>query len=152
LIAQEPEVKTHKHEFGAQAGFTTGVGFSYRHWFDRFGLQVAGIPIKTSDYFFGSIGVTGLYTLKNSKYIRAYLYLGNHYIYTYDEYETWDINSSSAGNTIKETNQQYNVGFGPGFSVGRIVEFNLMIGYGLYDITGELNMLPTGEIGLYFTF
>jgi hypothetical protein len=46
----------------------------------------------------------------------------------------------------------YNLGIGPGFAFGGVVRFNLMVGYGFYDIFGKLNMFPTGEMGLYFRF
>ena len=149
-FTQESSFETFKHEFGAHAGFTTGVGLSYRHWFNRVGLQLTAIPIKTDDSFFGSAGFTGLYSLKKTKYIRAYLYLGNHLLFTNDYYEYDDM-----GNYVGEQSKysrQYNIGFGPGFSFGKVVAFNLMFGYGLYDVTDKFNMYPTGEIGVYYMF
>ncbi len=154
IINGQEETKTHKNEFGGQAGFTTGLGFSYRHWFNDFGLQISGIPIKTDNMFFGSIGGTALYTLKNTKYIRTYLYMGAHYIYskdTYDYYDYYDGTSYIYEETT-DIEEILNIGIGPGFAVGRIVEFNLQIGYGAYDILYEFNLLPTIEIGLFYTF
>ncbi len=157
VVCGQEETKTHKNEFGAQAGFTTGLGFSYRHWFNDFGLQISGIPIKGDEFFFGSIGGTALYTLKNTKYVRTYLYLGAHYIYSKDTYDAYEYNDyyddiTYSYEATTEIEEILNIGFGPGFSVGRIVEFNLQIGYGAYDILYEFNLFPTIETGLYYTF
>ena len=46
----------------------------------------------------------------------------------------------------------YNIGLGPGFGFGKTVRFNLMLGYGFYDIFNKFNIFPAGEIGLYFRF
>lgn len=138
VLAQEKpsdfEIKA--NEFGIHAGFTTGLGLSYRHWFNNNGVQLTFLPIFTDDLTFISGGVTLLHSFKENKYFRFYGYIGNHYIY----------------NTESDNEQQYNLGIGPGFAFGNTVRFNLMVGYGLYDVFNRLNMLPTGEIGLYFCF
>jgi len=149
-FAQE-EKEYYKNEFGAHAGFTSGVGLSYRHWFNRVGAQVTAIPIKSDNMFFGSLGLTGMYSLKRSKYVQAYLYLGNHF-FTYDDtYYEYDP-STGYETEHKQRNTQYNIGFGPGFSFGRVVTFSLMVGYGAYDVMDRFNLLPTGEIGVYYMF
>jgi len=124
------------NEFGVHVGATTGLGLSLRHWFNKPGIQITVLPIGTDDLTFVSGALTALYSFKQTKYVRVYGYLGNHLLYnTENKYET-----------------QYNVGIGPGFSFGRTVTFNLMFGYGFYDIVNRLNMYPTGEMGLYFRF
>lgn len=148
-FAQEDISDNYKNEFGGHAGAVTGVGFSYRHWGDnRLGFQVTGIPVKMDGDFWASVGFTGLYTLKKTKYVRTFLYFGNHVLFQ-EEYVQDPYYYSS---DEKEMTTQYNLGFGPGFSFGRIVAFNLMFGYGIYDIGGEFNMFPTGEIGVYYMF
>jgi len=146
-FGQEKEpVATLKNEFGMQLGATTGYGFSYRHWFNKFGLQTTGFYGK-QDIQFASAGLTFLYSVRESDASRFYLYWAHSYFYVkegqsddyyYDD-ELYEINS-------------YNIGFGPGFSFGRIVRFNLMLGYGLYDVTDGFYIFPTGEIGLYYCF
>lgn len=138
VTAQEsvPDFETKANEFGIHAGFSTGLGLSYRHWFDNNGIQLTFLPVFTDDLTFVSGGFSVLHSFKESKYFRFYGYLGNHIIH----------------NTDAEFETQYNMGIGPGFSFGKTVRFNLMVGYGLYDVFNRLNMLPTGEIGLYFCF
>jgi hypothetical protein len=137
------EVINRSNELGMHAGFTTGLGLSFRHWSDRYGVQISAIPIKANDFQFISGGLTGMYSISNQKYHRFFLYLGNHILlmdridYLYDEVENDVI---------------YNVGFGAGFEVGRKVRFNIMAGYGGYDLLNAPNysLLPTIETGLYF--
>jgi hypothetical protein len=149
VFSQEvQEEKPKSNEFGGQAGFTTGVGLSYRHWFNKVGFQITALPIKTDNFRFYSAGITGLYSFIDSKYVKVFGYIGNHYYYReYEEITLFDNTDDDM-----TTKQSYNIGFGPGFAFGRIVTFNLMIGYGLFDVLGEFNMFPTGEIGLYFKF
>ena len=134
-----------KNEFGLQLGATTGFGFSYRHWFNKFGLQTTGFYGKETDAF-GSAGLTFMYSVREAITSRFYLYCANSYFYAkegqrddyYDD-ELYEINS-------------YNIGIGPGFSFGKVVRFNLMFGYGLYDVLDNFYVFPTGEIGLYYCF
>lgn len=133
LAAAQDDQKIRNHQVGANLGFTTGMGISYRYWPSKLGVQTTFIPIKTDSLKFFSFGLTGLLTLTEKNHFKTFLYLGNHLV-------------SSNGH------QEYNIGFGPGFSVGSTVRFNLMIGYGFFDVTDTFNMLPTGEIGLYYKF
>ena len=34
-------------EIGVHAGFTTGMGFSFRYWMKKYGVQITAIPIIT---------------------------------------------------------------------------------------------------------
>jgi len=146
ITAQEGEnneVINRSNELGMHAGFTTGLGLSFRHWSDKFGVQITAIPIKANDFQFISAGLTGMYSLSNQKYYRFYLYLGNHVLLVKNT-STWD------GSNVNEN--IYNIGFGPGFEVGRKVRFNIMAGYGAYDLLNapDYSLLPTIEAGLYF--
>ena len=126
------------NEFGAHAGFTTGVGLSYRHWSEKIGVQITALPVfSKNDGAFISAGLTGMYSINNSKYVRFYAYLGNHIMY---------YNSHGYTETI------YNIGAGPGFSFGKIVSFNVMFGYGVIDVTNNYRSTLVGEIGLYYKF
>lgn len=131
--AQEKE-KTQNQQIGGHIGFTTGMGISYRYWPSKLGIQATFIPIKTDTTQFISFGLTGLLRLSEKNHFKTFLYLGNHLV-------------------SKNNHQEYNIGFGPGFSVGSsTVRFNFMIGYGFFDVTDTFNMLPTGELGVYYKF
>jgi hypothetical protein len=144
---EEPALKIPKNEFGLQAGATTGFGFSYRHWFNKFGLQTTAFYGKETDVF-GSAGLTFMYSVRESNYSRFYFYCAHSYLYAK---EGQSENDDFYDDDLYEINS-YNIGIGPGFSFGRVIRFNLMFGYGLYDVTDNFYVFPTGEIGLYYCF
>lgn len=151
VFAQENNnERIRKNEFGVNAGFTTGVGFSYRFWPKKVGFQLTALPIKENDNLWVSVGVTGLVKLYDAKYIRVFGYLGNHLLYKSEK----EIYQNYPYSPIERTtiNKLYNVGFGPGFGFGNVVKFNIMFGYSAQDILDDFNLLPTGEIGLYYAF
>lgn len=149
VFSQEAENNTTKlntNYLGLHAGFTTGLGLSFRHWSNKYGVQLTAIPIKTDNIQFISAGLTGLYSIRNEKYYRHFLYLGNHLLI--NQVETYyDYN----GNYKEEQKTSYNAGFGYGFEVGKKVRFNLMVGYAGYNLLEtDYSLLPTAEMGLYF--
>ena len=155
IYAQDSEkVQFKKNEIGVNAGATTGLGLSYRHWFGKAGFQLTGLPIKTDNVTIYSLGVTALYSFYDSHYVRVFGYLGNHYFVDKETQtnERWINGSLSGAEKTTYDHSSYNVGFGPGFAFGTVVRFNLMVGYGFYDLLGSFQMYPTGEIGIYYNF
>jgi len=149
----ENEVKV-IHQLGLHAGSTTGIGLSYRFWPGRLGFQVTLLPFKNNaeqinngdnDRFnpfselefprgqFVSLGLTALSTVKQFGKSKMFAYWGNHLLLLDDE-------------------SIYSTGIGIGFFYEAPVCFNLMLGYGAYDITNSLLLLPAAEIGVYYRF
>jgi hypothetical protein len=154
VYSQDAEIKTvKKNEFGFNAGPTTGLGLSYRHWFGKVGFQLTGLPIKTENATVYSAAFTALYNFYDAQHIRVYGFLGNHYFVTNEEttVDFWD-NGTYSPYTETSKNESYNIGIGPGFAFGSVVRFNLMAGYGFYDVLDEVKMFPTVEIGVYYNF
>jgi len=152
LSAQENQpVEIKNNEFGFHAGFVTGLGLSYRHWIYDAGIQLTVLPIKTQEFTFVSAGFSFLYSLHRSKYIMVYGYLGNHYYYNTHDEESYNPNTGFY-EQHNVSDSGYNIGFGPGFAFGKVVRFNIQVGYGFHDVTDEFNLYPTGEMGLYFLF
>lgn len=149
IIAQEDPEPTRVHEFGIHAGFVSGVGLSYRYWPQKLGVQITALPVKTDEVTFISVGVTGLYSFYESRRVRFFGYFGNHLLYKRDRDYTYSYGYQYEYYEYKKKTE-YNLGFGPGFGFGTRVRFNIMAGYGLYDIFGKLNIMPTAEIGLYY--
>jgi hypothetical protein len=144
-----PSVETKNNELGIHIGATTGIGLSYRHWFDKIGFQLTVLPVKTEQVTFISAGVSALYSFYDSKYVSVFGFLGSHYsVRERDE----DIDDIGINRTDRVKESSCNFGIGPGFGFGRTVRFNLMVGYGFYDVFEKFNMFPTGEIGLYYRF
>ena len=65
--AENNTVKNRSNELGIHAGFTTGLGLSFRHWSEKFGVQITAIPIKSNDFKFISGGLTAMYSITNQK-------------------------------------------------------------------------------------
>lgn len=155
---EDSKIEILNNEFGFNIGATTGIGFSYRHWGDRFGLQITALPYKFEEDQFISAAITGMFSLRRTKYIRTFLYWGNHVLSDTEYNEYYDYDSETGIYTYygqDEVKTQFNSGFGIGFSLGRIVAFNVSVGYGAYDIFGgsdDFSLMPTGEIGLYWKF
>ena len=153
--AQEEEARSRStnpfvNEVGFNAGATTGLGLSYRHWFDRAGIQITAMPYKLENEALISGGLTAMLSLHNARYVRIFGYWGNHLWY-----RSWRHTDYNTGATKTDTDTRYNTGVGFGFSLGRVVAFNISIGYGAYNVLGgwdALSLLPTGEVGLYWRF
>jgi hypothetical protein len=75
-----PYLMVKRNELGMHIGASTGIGLSYRHWFDRIGFQLTALPIKTDYNTFISAGATALYSFYDSRHIMVFGYLGSHYI------------------------------------------------------------------------
>jgi len=153
-ISQTGKTVSNGHQLGVHAGTTTGVGLSYRYWPGKVGFQATLLPYKneaegTEDHEIGrfypfsdlelpggqfvSIGLTGLAGIKQFGRSLMFAYWGNHLLLLDDQ-------------------SVFSSGIGIGFSYDAPVSFNLMLGYGAYDITNSLVLFPAAEIGLYFRF
>jgi len=154
LFAQDNVVSAKRaHEFGFNAGATTGIGLSYRYWPNKTGFQITALPIKTDDETFINVGLAGLQTFYDSRLTRFFGYLGSSYVVEDDLVYEYVYNSGTGSYdeiSTNEHNTKLNIGFGPGFAFGSRVRINIMAGYGFYDILGDFNIFPTGEIGLFF--
>lgn len=142
-----------RHEVGVNSGFCTGLGFAYRHWFGRWGAQAVGIPYRSDGDTFISLGLTGLYSLKETARTRVFLYWGNHFIYNkfhYNDFEPVGDHYVEVEKTRVERNLNSAVGLG--FSLGATVGFNAMFGYAVYDIFLGRDILPSAEMGLFWRF
>lgn len=148
---EQPAADFRKNEFGIHAGAVTGLGLSYRHWFDKAGIQITALPVKTDYETFISAGLSGLYAFHTGRYVMVFGYLGNHIFINEESKDVYNPQTRNT-ETVYEDRLYYNFGFGPGFAFGKVVRFNLMVGYGFYDVFERFNMYPTGEIGLYFRF
>jgi hypothetical protein len=131
--AKESENRAFNNYVGLNAGYTSGLGFTFGYWPNKIGAQISILPISTEQEKFFSLAITTFYTLKKGNHIKSYFFLGNHLV-------------------SNEIDTEYNIGFGPGFEVGSRVVYSLRGGFGFYDITDTFSMLPTIDMGVYFKF
>jgi len=145
---------------GLNAGFISGLGPSYRHWFDHQGVQVSLLPLyfKDKDYSGGMLDLSINHMLAISESSQrtfwdyrtrslSYFYWGAHYMLTKDQgtREDWYYNSNT--NDYGYTNEFYDelqqsLWAGGGFGVQTIVgdlAFSIGVGYmGYFDIYRDL--------------
>lgn len=135
-----------RNALGIGAGFTTGIGVSYRYYFSKFGLQVTFGPLQDNDTHRYSTGLTFIYNIIETSKTNFFLYQGNHYFYTKEKYHStyYPFNN--------KTTDYFNNGIGMGmeFIILKRVSFNLMGGYGVYKSFKYFSL--TGETGLYYKF
>jgi len=142
-----------KHYIGLHAGTTTGIGFSYRFWPKKLGIQATSVPIFTKDGYLISFGLSGLYTLKTGKYVNLYSYVGNHLALTQTTQYYYDPILQKDTETIINSTS-YNIGAGIGYQIKflKVLDFNLQGGLGFFEINKITSLGPAGEIGLYYHF
>ena len=128
--------KNRSHYFGFNAGFTTGVGFSFIYQPKKDGIQFTFFPLFDKDDYWVSTGLTYLRTLEQYKRTSIFLYVGNHLLFS-----------------SKNEDVLYFVGVGPGIDVGsEIIRFRFSFGLAVMNIPSNVMVRPTGEIGLFYKF
>jgi hypothetical protein len=177
-IAQETEEKQDKNEVGLNAGATTGLGLSYRRWAGNAGVQATVMPIFTDNFDLLSTGLSFLYTVKEHRNLKVFMFVSSHYFYSRNEFhrsQTPDniystSSSTSADLMLEDINcgwcippaiiesveynrivEELGFGLGPGFSFGRKVKLNVMLSYGIFPLN-KINVYPALEIGGYYAF
>jgi hypothetical protein len=150
-----------KHNIGAGAGFVTGYGLSYRQWFDRNGLQLTFAPYynqnSSSTDFTLSLGATGLYLIKEAKYVNLIAYYGPHFWYSSHRNSlggAYDPVTGMYTSSYTSTQKLLFVGGGPGFDFHFWkISFNLMFGFAFRtDFENNSGISFTGETALYYSF
>lgn len=127
------------HSFGVNAGFTTGLGFSYRYWPARSGFQVTAFPLydKTNKMLY-SFGTTYLFDIKQhdySRYLtsRVMMFASNHITnFSYD----------------KRVIDNIGLGIGLDLICGNAI-VNFMLGYGALDVIHDFKTRPIVEFGVF---
>jgi hypothetical protein len=85
-FSQETIQKKYKSAIGLGAGYTTGMGISYRYFPKNIGVQFNFIPLY-QDYgksYFINLGATLLLNLKENERNSFYFYWGNNLMYGKD--------------------------------------------------------------------
>lgn len=145
------------HYLGLNAGFTTGVGFSYKYVKNRIGFQFSGIPIVNDGDLWTSAGIA--FTVRSKKSLTSgkkyapLLYFGAHTILESQEqycYYDWSTGAEVSNEKITDFSLVSGaIGFGFDYKLNENFLFNFMTGYGLY-YTGSFSTNLSGEIGLHY--
>jgi hypothetical protein len=160
LFAQESpdytgERSSFKHSLGLHAGASTGQGFSYRYFPEKWGIQITGIPIFNGNQgYYTSSAVSILYKIKEHKKVDLFAYLGNHLIF--ERYQSYYWPGPWPGEEPGFiTDRTYNIGLGAGINIHlwTVLDLSLQAGYGLNSWNNApISTIFSGEIGVYYKF
>jgi len=160
LFAQESpdftgERSSFKYSLGLHAGASTGQGFSYRYFPNKWGVQVTGIPIfNGNNGFYTSSAVSILYKIKEHKKLDLFTYLGNHLVF--ERYQSYyGIWPEPEPGPTYVTDRTYNIGLGAGVNIHywEVLDLSIQAGYGLTSWNNApLYTVFSSEIGVYYKF
>ena len=150
-----------KFNIGAAAGYTTGLGLSYRQWIGSMGYQITLAPFfsendDNSTAFF-SFGTTVLRKFNEARFVNLFAYCGAHLFYYSDIYKKRPTFPDDGYTYYTEDSRTRKIilGAGPGLDFHFLrISFNLMCGIaGNYETyTGNYGYSMTGETALYYSF
>ena len=148
--AAEVEKGFYPHNIGAGAGFATGNGLSYRHWFpSKFGFQITMAPLYSKNEQWVSAGLSVLRIFKQARFVNLFGYAGIHGLYRYNEFE-----DEKTEETKTEEIKTVYLGAGPGIDIHFWhLSLNIMFGYaGLVELPDDLGAQFSAETALYYSF
>lgn len=136
------------HHIGVFAGTSGGVGFTYRYFKRKVGMQVTALPLFSNDGSAVFVGGELMASIFRSEKINFYSYMGYHLIYdkTITEYDTikseyTDINSIGG------------LGFGIEMFAGRRVSINFQLGLNYYYFDeNSWGTRPDVGFGIFYRF
>jgi hypothetical protein len=128
--------KNYKQAIGAVAGFSIGIGPSYRYQPKKLGIQVEIIPYKDRFVTILYSGLTFLYTLRDSQKMIFFAYQSNEY---YEHRKSFTEHYFING-----------LGMGMEFKIYGGLYYDLMTGFAGYENFRYYSL--TGETGLFMKF
>ncbi len=150
--------KKSKHSFGFNVGMTSGLGFSYRYMSDKFGFQVASIPVFTQEQkLFLFQGFEFDFITKKKEKVDQFIYIANGLVftrerekYTYNEYLSYE---EPNGKTVYVDEIKkgflYRAGGGWGVRIKGDNKLDLTLRIGALWYSGP-GFLPSAGIGLHY--
>lgn len=136
------ETGRYNQYLGWGGGTSTGVGLAYRSWPGDFGFQVMAVPVVSNDFQFGSLGVTGLWTLQDLQWTKFFSYAAaNTMGFRSTTSSTWEARTA--------------LGAGIGFELVWFdhIAFDIMAGYGFHAVFPNMQTVGTTftvESGLFY--
>jgi hypothetical protein len=130
------------HALGFNAGFSTGVGLSYRYQHYKHSYQFTIFPLIAEDVFVLNLGGRYAYNFKEVNKTRFFGYIGH-----------------SAGTSFNEYDDDYAIRLvtGAGFGIEQDLTKNLSLNFGAgyayyYYNFDDSKLTLTAELGLFYKF
>lgn len=156
LIAQtdSTNVSELNHNLGIAAGFTVGLGPSYRYMPNKDGIQVTFVPLVESEETRLWTGLTYLHQVsRDFKHQSSFSSNIFYYLSAFHRYEKLIVSAYSNNSGYYATysyDNFFNVGTGLGYEIEALkhLSINIMIGYA--GVRNFEILSPTIESGIYF--
>lgn len=153
----EKTEKVRKHSIGLGAGFTSGLGLTYRYMPSDIGVQLVAGGYKSENESLGSGGITFLYRLLATEKANFFTYYSNSVWYrqysSYNYYSSYDPALGYYRSYYQDKEKTtWNTGLGLGLEIlaGNKVGFSFMLGWAGYDTFNLI--LPTAETSILIKF
>ncbi len=142
LITTTTSEKNQKyHALGFNAGFSTGVGLSYRYHHYKHSYQFTIFPIIAKDVFLFNLGGRYAYNFKEVNKTRFFGYIGHSAGTSFYEYDDYAIRLVTGA------------GFGIEQDLTKNLSLNFGAGYAYYYYNFDDSKLTlTAELGLFYKF
>ncbi len=134
-VVEKPVEKESNHNVGFVAGYSTGLGLSYKYENGKNGVQFSFLPIISENFTFVSLGCTLMHTFYEAENSGLFVYQGNHLI-VFDE----------------STMYVAGLGVGMDFTLTKKISFSLMGGYALNNYERGRLLSMSLESGLFYKF
>ncbi len=153
---EEYSYKKSKHAVGFGAGYSTGIGITYRHSFNKFGVQLAGFPYVSDNHTSYNLGLTFLYNFIQTDKSIFFLYQGNRFYYD-DSDDVYFIGNATEiiyyNSQSIERELVNSLGLGYEFLVYDRIGLSFMGGYAFSAKDYDSNSLSfTGEFSALYHF
>ena len=137
------------HKLGIHAGFTSGLGISYKALFNnKTMLQLVSIPVASKYTKFINSGISLKFKFKDLPEWDFYYYGALNHIYdestVYNNF--YDNGMSNNDDYTRTTLSKFNTSAGISIEYGKgeFIKWNIQLGYGIYNLgTEEWSTLPS---------
>ena len=150
----EKETKQKYHALGFNAGFSTGLGLSYRYQSYKHSFQTSFLPIATNDLNFMNLGLRYAYAIRANNGTKFFGYLGHSAAYISEKIYNYDYFNETG---IERWEENYRFVTGAGFGIdqelSKSTSLNFSGGYAYYIRSASTNIFTlTAEVGLFYKF
>jgi hypothetical protein len=147
--------KRGNHSFGLNAGFISGLGFSYRYMPGRLGVDITAIPFYSQDAeLYTSQGITLNFIVSRNSRLDHFIFVGNSLFYTFSKEEGLIYRPVSDEWVLKKWEyEDFFYVFGGGWGIRlkgkRNLDWTFRLG-AMWNDDFEYGILPSAGIALHY--
>jgi len=131
------DLSNSRNYIGLNAGFTTGIGFSYIYFPNRNGFQLTALPLYDKNKMLVSFGTAYLREIQQYNNSRLVFYASNHLTNMFSYQKEWVNNTG--------------IGIGLDFQYSGFM-YTIKVGYAALDMLRDFKTRPVAEMGFFYSF